>query len=342
MELITSNKFASLSNVIFSEVISKSEFELKNKNNNLSVIQESKINNDTFIWYINDQFDIKDGDIVYCQTELIKRFFKVVRNYQLRNITLITNQSDISIDSKLYSKKPEFISRWFATNVATYQKNLTAIPLGINNNYMYTHPIENDFKNVENKFDDKENFFYLNFNINTRFLHRFHIKNRFKNNKKAITENNLLSKKSYLKKINSYKFIICPWGNGYDTHRFWEALYSFSIPVSLKHISNEQFDSLPVKLVNSFRKLDINFEEINNIDFDLEGSIADFSFWEKKIINQNSRNSETNSYTIEIKKENLKFLKRFQYIRIFLNRYKRLKYLIFRIYKKIYNLITID
>ena len=104
MELITSNKFASLSNVIFSEVISKSEFELKNKNNNLSVIQRSKINNDTFIWYINDQFDIKDGDIVYCQTELLKRFLKLFGTINCRISLSLTNQSDISIDSKLYSK----------------------------------------------------------------------------------------------------------------------------------------------------------------------------------------------------------------------------------------------
>ena len=30
---------------------------------------------------------------------------------------------------------------------------------------------------------------------------------------------------NYLKILSSYKFAICPEGNGIDTHRFWECLY---------------------------------------------------------------------------------------------------------------------
>ena len=79
MELITSNKFASLSDVIFSEVVSKADFDFKNQRNNLSIIQKSNVNNSEFIWYINNEFEIKDGDIVYCQTEVLKRFFNIIK-----------------------------------------------------------------------------------------------------------------------------------------------------------------------------------------------------------------------------------------------------------------------
>tara|TARA_A100001015_G_scaffold261291_1_gene306706 strand:+ start:894 stop:1928 length:1035 start_codon:yes stop_codon:yes gene_type:complete len=342
MELITSNKFASLSDVIFSEVVSKADFDFKNQRNNLSIIQKSNVNNSEFIWYINNEFEIKDGDIVYCQTEVLKRFFNIIENLKLKNITLITNQSDISIDRKLYSKKPKTISKWFAINVVTNQKDLIPIPLGVNNDYMDKHPTQNDFKNLRNNFSQKKNQIYLNFNINTRFLHRFHTKNQFRNKKNAVIEHHILSKKDYLEEINKYKFIVCPWGNGYDTHRFWEAIYSFSIPISLKHISNETFDSLPILRIQTFRNLELDFEKFSNTNFNLEGSIADFSYWENKIVSQVLTNYDVSSYKVEIYKDNSKFLSKFMFFRIFLNRYKHVKYFIFRIYKKIYNLVTLS
>ncbi len=340
MDLITSNKFASLSDVIFSEVVSKTDFDFKNQRNNLSIVQKSNVNNSEFIWYINNEFEIKDGDIVYCQTEVLKRFFNIIENLKLKNITLITNQSDISIDRKIYSKKPKSISKWFAINVVTNEKDLIPIPLGVNNDYMDKYPTQNDFKNLNNKFSQKKNQIYLNFNINTRFLHRFHTKNQFRNKKNAVIQDHILSKKDYLEEINKYKFIVCPWGNGYDTHRFWEAIYSFSIPISLKHISNETFDSLPICRIQTFRNLELDFEEFSNTNLNLEGSIADFSYWKNKIVSQVSNNYDVRSYKVEIYKDNSKFLSKFMFFRIFLNRYKRIKYFIFRIYKKIYNLVT--
>ena len=31
--------------------------------------------------------------------------------------------------------------------------------------------------------------------------------------------------KNYLNQIHSHKMVICPRGNGWDTHRIWETLY---------------------------------------------------------------------------------------------------------------------
>ena len=45
--------------------------------------------------------------------------------------------------------------------------------------------------------------------------------------------------------MSKHNFVLAPWGNGIDTHRFWEILYSGSIPVTKKHIIYDSFQNIP-------------------------------------------------------------------------------------------------
>ena len=57
--------------------------------------------------------------------------------------------------------------------------------------------------------------------------------------------------------FNKYKFILCPLGNGVDSHRIWETLYSGSIPIVLDKVTFKCLDGLPVIKLKSFRGLKI-------------------------------------------------------------------------------------
>ena len=35
----------------------------------------------------------------------------------------------------------------------------------------------------------------------------------------------------YIESLKQHKFVLCPFGNGFDTFRTWEALYSGCIPI---------------------------------------------------------------------------------------------------------------
>ena len=59
----------------------------------------------------------------------------VPKEYELN---LISHQSDISIDQKLFNKKPECIKEWYAVNVVYDHKNLHHIPLGISEEFRKT------------------------------------------------------------------------------------------------------------------------------------------------------------------------------------------------------------
>jgi hypothetical protein len=59
--------------------------------------------------------------------------------------------------------------------------------------------------------------------------------------------------------MSSQRFVLCPRGNGTDTHRLWEALYSRTIPVALSTSAMEAFADLPVLFVSDFAQLTADF-----------------------------------------------------------------------------------
>ena len=56
----------------------------------------------------------------------------------------------------------------------------------------------------------------------------------------------------YLDSLIRYKYVLCPEGNGIDTHRFWETIYAGSIPVSKKHITGAEFFDHAVKMAKKY------------------------------------------------------------------------------------------
>ena len=64
---------------------------------------------------------------------------------------------------------------------------------------------------------------------------------------------------NYLKILLSYKFAICPEGNGIDTHRFWECLYLKVIPICLKnHVTKYYSKLFPILLLDDWNNIDEN------------------------------------------------------------------------------------
>lgn len=52
-------------------------------------------------------------------------------------------------------------------------------------------------------------------------------------------------KQAYLRNLFSHRFVLCPPGNGEDTHRMWEALYCGAIPVVRESSALRGFRELP-------------------------------------------------------------------------------------------------
>ena len=52
--------------------------------------------------------------------------------------------------------------------------------------------------------------------------------------------------------------MLCPRGNGLDTHRSWETLYLGRIPVVKSSAMDAVFDELPVILVNNWENMTLS------------------------------------------------------------------------------------
>jgi len=106
----------------------------------------------------------------------------------------------------------------------------------------------------------------MNFSQNTYF-DRIRIWNEFKNIKYVkydIPEWDFNKRKIFLENIYNSKFVLCPRGNGLDTHRLWETLYLGSIPIVKDEYGMSFFKDLPILFVNEINNNNISEEFLNN------------------------------------------------------------------------------
>jgi hypothetical protein len=77
--------------------------------------------------------------------------------------------------------------------------------------------------------------------MNTNPFHRLHTILSMAFKKDTVIKPANISKTEYLDDLGKYRYIICPLGNGFDSHRIWEAIYSNSIGVVKKASSISNF-----------------------------------------------------------------------------------------------------
>ena len=104
--LITSIKFAEISNVIFSGVF------LPDQIKSLNLKKYKKVNEFGNYYYIrNYNFKLKENDIIFSRIEDLKLLFHFLSKVNLVNIKIICHQSDLSLNKNIFLKKPKCISK---------------------------------------------------------------------------------------------------------------------------------------------------------------------------------------------------------------------------------------
>jgi hypothetical protein len=107
----------------------------------------------------------------------------------------------------------------------------------------------------------KENDFFFNFTISTNTTARSDCYHKLKN---WIPWNPNQHFYDYMRTLASYKYSICPVGNGLDTYRMWESLYLRVIPILLKNkFSDYWCDKIPCVILNDWNEL---IDIINDMD----------------------------------------------------------------------------
>ena len=146
----------------------------------------------------------------------------------------------------------------------------------------------------------------------------------------------------YQEDLSKYSFVLCPWGNGYDTNRLWEALYSGCIVVTKKHHTFSNLKGLPILLVDSYE--DINMELLIAFKEQIERNGANYEklnvLWWINYMND-IKNYDNQTY-IEIKQNHLfsnfykfKWKKKFQIE----SKYKKFNFFFLRLKKYLIRIV---
>jgi len=207
----------------------------------------------------------KNSKIVF---STLKNFPKKKDFDKFKNKIWIFHNSDDCFDLRI-KKKLEFFKpiKCFSQNLIFNSKKYCFLPIGLENIKFHNHGETKDFSRLRKKKITKKPKILFGFKITNK--KRIILKNKLRTIPicdETIGWNSYFYRRILLK----YMYVLCPEGNGIDTHRFWEALYLRSIPIIKKNQISKFFlkANLPVLILNNWSDLSkLNEKQLSKIYF---------------------------------------------------------------------------
>jgi hypothetical protein len=193
---------------------------------------------------------------VFCYSHRLREFRRWLA-VATRPFTLITHNSDENITGSYADLCDHpLIVAIYSQNVLYDHPKLFCLPIGIANS-MWAHGNLDTLKAVMDARISKTRDVYFYFGVGTNRAERSLCRQICE--EKGLTFGNGQSHSDYLMSLASYKYAICPVGNGVDSHRLWECLYLGVTPIVVRNIFNAKFAAaFPCVLLDSWEDLDMD------------------------------------------------------------------------------------
>lgn len=194
----------------------------------------------------------------------------------------ISGHSDFSITEYLVEKYSAHFDHWFAVNATSKDPRIIPTPLGMNSPEDVYSALFSSLQ-IPRSYKNKA---FMSFTVHTNPTERATAQAVLET-QPWVTWAYPLSQEEYYRNIRSHPFTICPQGNGYDTHRFWEALYCGSIPIIRENPVVLAFkDKLPIVIIKNWLDLtedylDMEYERIMSYDTYDESFLKQSAWFEK-------------------------------------------------------------
>ena len=233
-----------------------------------------------------DRRSLGDYDIIYTHTFFADQLFEYLENIDKKFI-VITHNADNCVDIF----PPDNVIKWYAQNVNIIHPRIESIPIGIENDRWFKeiHKKEKMVNKIQQP-RKYRNLVYMNFNIDTAPGERQPVYELFKDKSWVTTRmgKNGSGFDDYINNIYNHPFVLCPEGNGIDTHRTWESLYLRTIPIEKKNINNQFYTDLPICLVDDWEQITEKFlletiEAMSKKEWNMDK--LSFDYWKRKIVN---------------------------------------------------------
>lgn len=202
--------------------------------------------------------DFQHGSVVFCKIDEVWRLFRALRRTRKR-VVLVTGEGDKPVTPDLWKQKPVHVAKWFGTNMFVDDPNGQPIPLGLGNSNSAVTLHWNEIQSAGESPPKRERLLYSNFGTFSNPCVREPLQNWVSQpGQNWITREvhgSAPGKPGYLKQLFSHRFVLCPPGNGEDTHRMWESLYCGAFPVVRTSPSMRAFQDLPIAFVDDLTAL---------------------------------------------------------------------------------------
>jgi hypothetical protein len=188
---------------------------------------------------------------------------------------LVVGHSDIKLDFRqLMFLRAMGVSQVFSVNSVPWKSFALSLPLGLSNdsNESDLHRVLGNRghlteANARSDFPSSFlNSIYANFSSENNLVARNELLRIIRNRQNVVFDVPVFTNSGrveYLTKLRTHNFVLCPEGNGVDTHRLWETLYMGGIPIiKASPYMNTLVKNLPVLIVDEWKQiLDTNFLE---------------------------------------------------------------------------------
>lgn len=152
---------------------------------------------------------------------------------------IFTSHEDTPIDDRI--QLPENVLKIYAVNALYNNNRIIPFPIGLQRQIGENDTrLEMMEKSIDIFLDQPNKLLYINCGIE-RNPERAPLA-KFETNDWCTTRFDKDSKffpyeryNEFLSELRDHKFVACPKGHGYDTHRIWETLYMRRVPVMLEH-----------------------------------------------------------------------------------------------------------
>lgn len=123
-----------------------------------------------------------------------------------------------------FGELPAGVARWYTTNLDVEHPRMRWLPFGLNND----GPGSGHIPGLAGR--PKKGLLYVNFQHNT--WERVRLKRFFSQQPWATVRMTAdVPVDQYLAEVAEHKFVLCPFGNGLDCYRTYEAIYLGAVPV---------------------------------------------------------------------------------------------------------------
>jgi hypothetical protein len=195
--------------------------------------------------------------LVFCKTDFVFNLFDALNEIDNRHpIVLCTHNSDYAIDDELYRHRHPSIAAWYAENAFVKgcgHHRVYAIPLGIER--VLGGGYSSDKQVLINQLKKPRkiiNDVYMCHNNVTNLKERTTAEAHFGGHPWCTHDPHGIQFADYIARVHSHRFVVCPHGNGMDSHRMWEALYMGVTPILKRNDWSEQWEDMAV-LVNDWK-----------------------------------------------------------------------------------------